>query len=414
MRVIYLSAHLDDAVLSCGGLIFEQVKQGIPVEVWTIMCGAPPDKDPLPYQKRINEDKEAVEMLGAKPHHLCFLDAFGRNYTDVFSPVLSEDYEFVNSIFRVIREGIDPTDIVMCPLAVGGHVDHKVLRLACEKLDNSLVYYADFPYIDYHPDALAPAALEMTRYARTISPEGLSHWKDAVCAYVSQDFYPAQDITRTKIVDYWAHLNGIFLYKKKNVEQIFTAIYHRNQWSDLESVSGPGSRMIETEVVRAELPRIIKQYDIHSLTDVPCGDFLWMRTIDLGISYFGGDVVGDIVHHNEIHYANQQRKFRYVDITSSPIPRSDLLLCRDCLVHLSERDVNKSIRGILLSGCKYLLTTTFPEARGNWDIETGAWRPLNLQALPYYFPTPLELIDEHSPMKLYGPKCLGLWRIEDI
>ena len=29
MRWIYLSPHLDDAVLSCGGLIFEQSRQGL-------------------------------------------------------------------------------------------------------------------------------------------------------------------------------------------------------------------------------------------------------------------------------------------------------------------------------------------------------------------------------------------------
>ena len=43
MRWIYISPHFDDAVLSCGGLIFEQARQGIPVEIWTICAGdAPP------------------------------------------------------------------------------------------------------------------------------------------------------------------------------------------------------------------------------------------------------------------------------------------------------------------------------------------------------------------------------------
>ena len=42
MRWIYLSPHLDDAVFSAGGLIYEQAQAGIPVEIWTIMCGYPP------------------------------------------------------------------------------------------------------------------------------------------------------------------------------------------------------------------------------------------------------------------------------------------------------------------------------------------------------------------------------------
>ena len=43
MRWIYLSPHFDDAVLSCGGLIWEQAKKGKAVEIWTICAGdAPP------------------------------------------------------------------------------------------------------------------------------------------------------------------------------------------------------------------------------------------------------------------------------------------------------------------------------------------------------------------------------------
>jgi LmbE family N-acetylglucosaminyl deacetylase len=33
MRWIYLSPHFDDAVLSCGGLIFDQAQAGTPVEI---------------------------------------------------------------------------------------------------------------------------------------------------------------------------------------------------------------------------------------------------------------------------------------------------------------------------------------------------------------------------------------------
>ena len=33
---IYISPHLDDAVLSCGGMIRQQVQQGERVQVWTV------------------------------------------------------------------------------------------------------------------------------------------------------------------------------------------------------------------------------------------------------------------------------------------------------------------------------------------------------------------------------------------
>ena len=43
MRWIYLSPHLDDIVLSCGGMVWQQVQAGDVVEIWTIFSGdAPP------------------------------------------------------------------------------------------------------------------------------------------------------------------------------------------------------------------------------------------------------------------------------------------------------------------------------------------------------------------------------------
>jgi LmbE family N-acetylglucosaminyl deacetylase len=41
MRWIYLSPHFDDAILSCGGLIWEQTQGGAHVEIWTVCAGDP-------------------------------------------------------------------------------------------------------------------------------------------------------------------------------------------------------------------------------------------------------------------------------------------------------------------------------------------------------------------------------------
>jgi len=41
MRRIIISPHFDDAVLSCGGIIWEAVKKGVPVEIWTVCAGYP-------------------------------------------------------------------------------------------------------------------------------------------------------------------------------------------------------------------------------------------------------------------------------------------------------------------------------------------------------------------------------------
>jgi SAM-dependent methyltransferase len=254
----------------------------------------------------------------------------------------------------------------------------------------------------------------MKKHSETISPAGLSKWKEAVAEYTSQHLYPTSEITDKKIIEYWSRTNGIFLWERQSVEQIFTKIYYENQWKDADTASGPGSSLEETAVIRRELPEIIKACGANSIFDFPCGDFFWMRLVELGINYMGADIVRELVAGNQTHYGSPTRRFVYANLLEAPLPVADLFLCRDCLAHFSWADVQRALRNIRSSGCKYLLTTTFPEARGDWDIETGWWRPINLQASPYFFPPPINLIDEKISIQYYGPKCLGLWSINDI
>ena len=64
----------------------------------------------------------------------------------------------------------------------------------------------------------------------------------------------------------------------------------------------------------------------------------------------------------------------------------------------------------------YLLATTFVEHRINLDIETGGWRPLNMERPPFGFPAPLRAIDEKCLHTggIYADKRLALWRLADI
>ena len=415
MRSVYLSAHLDDAILSCGGLIFDQIQKGIPAVVWTFMCGIPQGKPEENYLRRIEEDKRAAQILGARPVHEHLLDAFGRNYENVFSPPSSDDDTLISNIASIIEEKTESDDRLMVPLALGGHVDHVILRRAAELSGMPLTYYIDFPYVEYLPDALKDVPSWFVKHATTVSPEGLSHWVDAVREYVSQDFYKTPDITREKIIEYWAKVNGIFLWEQKSVEQIFSEGYYTNLWKDQHSLSGPGSTLEETMVARRAIPEIISKYEIKSILDLPCGDFFWMRLVDFNIDYTGADIVMDEIRMNQKNYGSYQgRRFVYADLLGDYIPTVELLFCRDCLPHFSQKDALMAVKNIKSSACRYLLTTTFPEAKGDWDIATGAWRPINLQASPYNFPPPLELFDERSPNTLYGTKCLALWAIKDL
>ncbi|HEX5706416.1 MAG TPA: hypothetical protein VFX96_03930, partial [Pyrinomonadaceae bacterium] len=99
-------------------------------------------------------------------------------------------------------------------------------------------------------------------------------------------------------------------------EDIFSGIYAENFWGEAESVSGRGSTLARTEVVRRELPSLLAEVGAKSLLDAPCGDFNWMREVELaGIVYTGADVVAELVARNRQLYESERRRFIVADIT---------------------------------------------------------------------------------------------------
>lgn len=200
-------------------------------------------------------------------------------------------------------------------------------------------------------------------------------------------------------------------------DETFTEVFRNNEWGDPESVSGGGSNLRQTAVIRAALPGLLRDLGARSMLDVPCGDFQWMRLVELPVErYIGGDLVAELVALNQERYGRPGREFQRLDLLQDPLPRADVIFCRDCLVHLSHADVRTALRNLRSSGAEYLVTTTFPAQRRNRDIVTGEWRPLNLQAAPFGFPPPLRLIDEQSTDLggLYPDKSLGVWRLDEV
>lgn len=205
-------------------------------------------------------------------------------------------------------------------------------------------------------------------------------------------------------------------YKFKSSKSIFSEIYHNNSWNAQNSVSGPGSELPVTSVIIEEIPFIIKETNAKILLDAPCGDFHWMKETKLDLDkYIGVDIVPEIIANNQQKYSNETRTFINLDIIKDRLPQADMILCRDCLVHLSFKDVFTTIKNFKESNSNYLLTTTFPELRENRNIDTGLWRPINLQIKPFSFPNPIKLINEKfSENGKYTDKSLGLWKLEDI
>jgi len=204
---------------------------------------------------------------------------------------------------------------------------------------------------------------------------------------------------------------------RRRMEAIFVHAYENNAWAGRQSRSGTGSELEQTRTLIAELPNLFRSLGIRSLLDIPCGDFHWMKQVDLsGIDYIGGDIVAPIIEHNRDIQRAPNVSFRILDLTSDPLPKVDLILCRDCLVHLSYDDIFRALRNIKASGSTYLLATTFVSRVNNFDCKTGSWRVLNLEKAPFLFPSPLCLVTENCTENggIYADKSLALWRVNDI
>lgn len=205
----------------------------------------------------------------------------------------------------------------------------------------------------------------------------------------------------------------------QSAQQVFNEIYQTNTWGDSDSRSGPGSNRLQTELIRNKLPGLFGELEIQSLLDIPCGDFHWMKDVDLNnIDYLGADIVSELIQDNRNRFGKSRNAVRFetLDLMSSSLPRVDLIFCRDCLVHLSFKDIFRALQNICDSGSKFLLTTTFTDRLINADIITGQWRVLNLQRLPFELPLPVRTIKERCSEGdgCYQDKSLGLWEIDAI
>ena len=192
MKHVYLSPHLDDAVLSCGGAIHRQVAAGEQVTVITIFAGdADPDTElpafaltqheywgnpRAPMALRRAEDTAALALLGATSLHLDYQDAVYRSGADGEWLYNHEQalWERVHPDDPLARDGIDllaghlaslvpqaGAQVVYAPLGLGHHVDHQIVHAAARKLLSGatrMAFYEDYPYGE-KPGALEAALL---------------------------------------------------------------------------------------------------------------------------------------------------------------------------------------------------------------------------------------------------------------
>jgi LmbE family N-acetylglucosaminyl deacetylase len=241
MRWIYISPHFDDAVLSCGGLIHEQTRQGLAVEIWTICAGEPPAGEPsllaqaCQYQwgtesaeqtvaLRQEEDRAAAAVVGAETCHFGIADCIYRRsaqgdllYTeDVFGSRHPLEAGLDVEIAEALKEELRPGDSLVCPLTIGKHLDHVLTRQAVERLGLPLRYYADIPYLLNKPEELAPAVTGMEQELFPVSTGGLAAWQEGIAAYRTQIkmLFETQEAMLQAIQGYWSANSGIRLWHR--------------------------------------------------------------------------------------------------------------------------------------------------------------------------------------------------------
>jgi LmbE family N-acetylglucosaminyl deacetylase len=171
--VIYLSPHLDDVTLSCGGQVFKRTYVGETVLIVTVMAGDPPSAKISDFAQRLHnrwhlsldatlkrriEDQAACGLLGADYVHWPLPDCIYRKHPTsnlalydseeaIFGRVHPVEMDLVQQLSKRITS-LPKHKALLIPLGVGNHVDHQLTRLAAEqdRSQQSLIYYEDYPY----------------------------------------------------------------------------------------------------------------------------------------------------------------------------------------------------------------------------------------------------------------------------
>jgi LmbE family N-acetylglucosaminyl deacetylase len=245
-KTVYLSPHLDDAILSCGAILFDQVNaEGKAVEIWTVFAADAPAGELSPFADELHqrwhtedqgpslrrrEDEAACAILGCRLRHLPFADCIYRflpdgearilTNDDLFTFAVEKDQPMLKSLAAYLHEHLPETCELVVPLGVGGHIDHRITRLAAELLHRPLQYYADFPYAGGSPSKVKEQlSAEMHPQRFSPSADGLRAWQDATAAYESQisTFWPSTTAMRNALIDYSRSELGSILWKTQGL-----------------------------------------------------------------------------------------------------------------------------------------------------------------------------------------------------
>jgi hypothetical protein len=178
-------------------------------------------------------------------------------------------------------------------------------------------------------------------------------------------------------------------------EAVFTRAYLKNSWGSKESRSGPSASLERTAALRTALPDLFRELEIQSVLDCGCGDWNWMRHVDLsGIQYIGCDIVQPLIQTLQETFSAPTVNFQVLNLLQDPPDTADLWLARDLCSLFSTEDTWQFFQKFLESESKYLAITSVETEDPYQDTFTGAWTPRNLLAEPFSMPPPLHEVDD--------------------
>jgi LmbE family N-acetylglucosaminyl deacetylase len=245
---VFLSPHLDDAVLSCGATIHQLVTAGERVHIITVMAGDPPETAPdtpivrtlherwqADYAARRDEDICAAYRLRVSWQHLPLADCIYR--TAEINTATVPLYPTEESLFGDPHPQ-DPVltalDFVLvpnvkalyAPLGVGNHVDHQIvrdwsLRLVQSSPAFALNLYQEYPYTDDTINierALAFYRQPLTVETVQVSEEDVTAKLDAIACYASQ------------ISSFWEDIESMKAATRRAMDQDETGVYVERYW----------------------------------------------------------------------------------------------------------------------------------------------------------------------------------------
>ena len=206
----------------------------------------------------------------------------------------------------------------------------------------------------------------------------------------------------------------------------FHRVFTERMWNSDESASGVGSTLAAAHELVQGLPGALHQLGVRSLLDLPCGDFNWMKTVDLtGIDYLGGDIVVDVVEQNQRLHAREGVRFQVLDVVQDDLPPADLIFVRDCFIHFTLDLIQAALSNIRRADIKYLCMTNdscrerYAGANfANIELDRAVdgvnfeYRPLNFQLPPFNFPPPVLTLSDGGAWD--GFKSMAIWDIESL